>query len=233
MTDQAEFLRYGVYLAPSASLGVQGAAWLGWDVFQGTDVSQPAGLGVDLDGLTQRPRRYGFHATIKPPFQLADDATEADLRLALAKLVGGLLAIQIGALQPSWIGRFLALVPRDDDASLRPIADSVVAGLDRFRAPMTPEERVRRSHRGMSDVQQTYLERWGYPHVFDAFQCHLTLTGPVSKSQRGAVEHAARVHFADTLGTALPATELALVGESHNGRFRVIETFALGGPLPG
>ena len=36
--------------------------------------------------LTTEPRRYGFHATIKAPFRLAEDASPSDLSAALAEL---------------------------------------------------------------------------------------------------------------------------------------------------
>ena len=32
--------------------------------------------------------------------------------------------------------------------------------------------------------QQEFLETWGYPYVFDEFQFHMTLTGPVTEAAR-------------------------------------------------
>ncbi len=69
--------RYAVYFAPdpASPLTRFGASWLGYDVASGAPVAQPAVAGIAaerLRAITAEPRRYGFHATLKPPFALAE-----------------------------------------------------------------------------------------------------------------------------------------------------------------
>ncbi|CAN0604442.1 unnamed protein product, partial [Ectocarpus sp. 12 AP-2014] len=63
------FQRYAVYYLPDdADLAAFGAAWLGWDVEAGAMCPRPE---IDsLDEATATPQQYGFHGTLKPPFQL-------------------------------------------------------------------------------------------------------------------------------------------------------------------
>ena len=62
--------RVAVYYAPAADdpLWARGCTWLGRDPETGVELPQP-----DIDGIAAQvtePRRYGFHATLKPPMQL-------------------------------------------------------------------------------------------------------------------------------------------------------------------
>ena len=78
--------RYALYFAPDAEWWRRGSLWLGRDAASGQQLPQPAITGLDADvqwQLTRDARRYGFHATLKAPFQLADGLTEANLHQAL------------------------------------------------------------------------------------------------------------------------------------------------------
>ena len=91
-----------------------GAAWLGRDIESGHAVAQLPVSGFDagaLNALTAEPRRYGFHATLKPPFALAPGRTEAQLLDAVAHLANIDAAFALPSLRLAAIGRFLALVP--------------------------------------------------------------------------------------------------------------------------
>ncbi|MEM8849574.1 MAG: DUF1045 domain-containing protein [Pseudomonadota bacterium] len=207
--------RYAIYWLPGGSLGRVGADWLGWDVRAGRDAS---GAAPD----TERPRKYGFHATIKPPFRLADGMDEAGVTAASRGLAAGLAPAELGALAVTRLGRFLALTPDRNPASL---AGIVVAGLDRFRAPAPPEELARRRANGLSDTQEALLAAWGYPYVLEEFRMHLTLTGP---DPADATEARARDAFAPLTGPHVLDT-LSLVGEAADGRFHLIADLPLGG----
>ena len=68
--------RYALYAAPPGvtPLGACGTQWLGRDaessgVVSGFDVR--GFTKADIWNVTETPRRYGFHATLKPPFRLA------------------------------------------------------------------------------------------------------------------------------------------------------------------
>ena len=50
-----------------------GSGVLGYDCYTGSDLPRPADLDIDeadWRALTEEPRRYGFHATLKAPFGL-------------------------------------------------------------------------------------------------------------------------------------------------------------------
>ena len=81
-------LRYAIYFSPTADepLTRAAATWLGRDAFTGEEYPRTAEHGFsaeELDALTADPRRYGFHATLKAPFRLADGTNEAELLTAL------------------------------------------------------------------------------------------------------------------------------------------------------
>jgi len=81
MTD---FPRYAIYFvpAPDSDLYRFGAGMLGYDAFSGEDLPFPDSIVdavPDWHDLTHDPRKYGFHATLKAPFSLTPDKTEAEL----------------------------------------------------------------------------------------------------------------------------------------------------------
>jgi len=80
----ASFPRYAIYYvsAPGSALDRFGAELLGYDARSGEDVSFPDDVlhaVPDWHALTQDPRKYGFHATLKAPFPLAQGKSEAEL----------------------------------------------------------------------------------------------------------------------------------------------------------
>ena len=71
----ANSLRYAIYYAaaPGSELDRFGANLLGYDAWSGEDLPFPDGVAErmpDWRDLTQDPRKYGFHATLKAPLAL-------------------------------------------------------------------------------------------------------------------------------------------------------------------
>jgi hypothetical protein len=130
-----------------------------------------------LPDVTETPRRYGFHATIKPPFALADGTGADALADTLADLAHSLPPARADGLRLSRIGRFLALTPEGDSAKIDALAAAFVRDLDRFRAPATDADLARRRAAGLTPAQESHLLRWGYPYVMDEFRFHMTLSG--------------------------------------------------------
>lgn len=220
------FRRFAIYYLPSQpAFADKGAAWLGWDVQRGCTMEQPDLVGLSL--VTQTPRRYGFHATLKPPFRLAESADLAGLSRATADLANTLRPARCVGLQLSRMGRFLALTPQGDSAAVKDLAAHCVAQMDRFRAPLNKEDLARRMSPGLSDHHKALLQQWGYPHVMEAFRFHITLTSRLPKTALDHWEAAAQAHFAP-LPQPFDLDEIALVGEDAGGRFVQIERFPLG-----
>ncbi len=208
--------RYAVYWLPDGCLGKLGSEWLGWNARTGQ-----AHDGAVAD--TGSPRRYGFHATLKPPFRLTPGRTEEALRAALRDLAADLPSVSLGHLRAQRLGSFLALVP---EAQPMALAARTVEALDAFRAPAKAAELARRRATGLTPAQEALLDRWGYPYVMGEFRMHLTLSGS-TPSRRTEAEVAARLAPA----LARPATLdcLSLAGEDSLGRFHLIADFPLQG----
>lgn len=223
--------RYAVYVAPDADspLGRFGNAWLGFEPRSGADLPRPALTGLtesDIRRATAAPARYGFHATLKPPFALAEGTDVAALDAAVAALAAGLAAVDIPALRLAHIGRFLALVPDRPVAALDALAAECVTVLDRFRAPESPD-RVRQRRDGLTDRQAALLAQWGYPYVLDEFRFHLTLSGPLAADGRASVAAALDKALGDILAAPLPVRDLALFGDPGGGPFRLVKRYPL------
>ena len=78
--------RYALSFAPPGGLWRLGSEWLGRCAVTGQPAQPPridALTAEELRTLTAAPRRYGFHATLKAPFRLADGAAVADATPAL------------------------------------------------------------------------------------------------------------------------------------------------------
>lgn len=218
------YTRYGLYYTPSPGpFATAGANWLGWDIEKGEALGTP-----DLS-LVSHPRKYGFHATLKAPFALADGTTPQELENAVSALCATLSPVLLAGLEVSRLGAFLALTPLGDPSALKALAARCVTDLDRFRAPLTDAERQRKTRSKMTPELRQNLERWGYPHVMEAFRFHMTLTGPLDRSSRQAAAQAAKLHFATCLPTPFPITSLSLTAEAPDGMFHFIRRFDLAG----
>lgn len=219
-----KFVRYAVYYLPDdAGLARFGAAWLGWDAALGAPVAQPLGL----EAITRAPRRYGFHATFKAPFRLAEGRDPTDLVRAAALLAERLDPVTVAALVPGRLDGFLALVPEGDTGALDRLAFAVVRGLDGFRAMPTRDELDRRRQAGLSARQDALLLDWGYPYVAEEFRFHMTLTDRLEDAALDAA--LARAAGAlPPLARPFPVASIALMGEREDGQFRLIRRFPLG-----
>ncbi len=227
--------RYAIYYAPGAGtkLAGFGAQMLGYDAFTGDDV----GFGRDVvdetadwHDLTRDPRKYGFHATLKAPFVLADDASEARLREACARFADQARDTPVIAPVVRSLDGFTAVVPAEPSKPLNAFAQDCVETFDAFRAPLTPADRARRKPERLSARQVAQLDRWGYPYVMDDFRFHMTLTGRLPPERRDAVATLVQRRFAALDLATLAIDRIAVFRQdTPASRFRVIETFALRG----
>ncbi|KAI9549200.1 hypothetical protein GHT06_006613 [Daphnia sinensis] len=69
---------------------------------------------LNTHACTTDPRRYGWHATLKAPFTLANGQSLDALRTAMRELAKGLPAFDLPPLRVSTLGQFLALRPDGD-----------------------------------------------------------------------------------------------------------------------
>ena len=225
------FTRYAIYFAPPAEdeWAIFATSWLGWDMEAGREVPHPSIAGVDTTAATDVPRKYGLHATMKPPFHLHPERTVDDLKAACAQLAGTQRSVTLDGMEIARLGRFLALRPMGDEAALNALAAACVRDLDRFRAPASQAELERRRAARLTPEQDANLVQWGYPYVMDAFRFHITLSGKLDKTTLATVQMTLQSQLGPLLPTPFRIDNLALVGEAEDGRFHLVHRYALSG----
>ena len=188
-------IRYAVYFAPGKSSGWQhfGAHWLGRDEFDNQLLQQKVFgeiSSTQLEQLTQVPRRYGFHATLKAPFHLTAGVVESELKSRMATLASTLRPLSLGEMKTTTMGNFVALVPNTAVDGLHALATACVTDLDDLRAPLEASDLSRRQKEPLDARAMELLTRFGYPHVLERYQIHFTLTGPVTADEAARVTRA-------------------------------------------
>lgn len=187
--------RYAVYFAPDKYSPWRefGARWLGRDEYDNNPLPQPAMDGMAPQAfarITQEPRRYGFHATLKAPLRLAAGCDETGLMRRLNALAATLKPVALGPMRVAAIGDFVALVPDAEPAGLRALAAACVRELDDLRAPLSEADRARRRADLLDARGAELLDLYGYPHVMERFRFHMTLTGSVDAATAQGVMRA-------------------------------------------
>lgn len=226
-------MRYAIYFTPDRNhrLTEAAARWLGRDAFggeAGADAGEPGLSRAEIDARTVSARRYGFHATLKAPFVLAEGMTGEKLDRALAAHAAALEPVALD-LVLGQIDGFFALVPAARNPALHALADGVVRAFEPFRAPLAPADIVRRNPEALSSAGRQNLERWGYPYVFDEFRFHMTLTDRVFSEDARRVKAALDRRFAPILSEPIHLDALALFVEPEPGApFMVLALHALG-----
>jgi putative phosphonate metabolism protein len=226
--------RYALYWTPppGSVLAQLGESWLGRDAATDRILAQPALPGFTDDEimrLTAEPRRYGLHATLKPPFRLAAGHTEADLEASLAAFTGKQPSVRAAALRIRQLDGFLALTPETPSAAINGLAAQCVEAFDCFRAPPEAEELARRRQSKLTPTQEENLRRWGYPYVMEDFRFHITLSGTLERTTAQRLLPLLAAHFAPAMAEPLAIGEIALFIEFAPGApFRIIRHFSFG-----
>lgn len=221
------YKRFAVYFAPDAGpFAERAAAWLGREAKDACDVAHPD-LGVPLAEITKTPRKYAFHATVKPPFRLASGRTASGLHLDMGLLARRLEPVVLEGLELSQIAGFLALTPVGDNAAVNAMAAEVVAALDHLRAPSSAAEIAKRKPESLTHRQRHLLGEWGYPYVMEEFRFHMTLTDRLPPDLGPAYRQAAEGWFAPVLPKPLTIDSLCLFGEREDGAFELIHRYNL------
>ncbi len=226
-------MRAAIFFTPPADdpLTIAAAAWLGRDAFTGAAIPQPLvpGFGPhEIAALTAAPRRYGFHATLKAPFRLADGVTQDELVHALRGFAYDTPPVTLGALRIARLSAFFALVPDGDTAAVDALAEKAVRHFEPHRAPLTTEEIERRRPADLTPTQRENLVRWGYPYVFGDFRFHMTLTGPVPEARQPDLATPLAERFGPLLARPVHIDTLSLFIEPEpDADFRVRHTAAM------
>jgi len=222
-------MRYALYFAPAAAhpLWLAGNAWLGRDPEQDCLLALPAVPGFvpeQIAAITASPRRYGLHATLKAPFLLDEGRTEAELLTRLTDFCASHMAFDLPPLQVAALDDFIALRSSHRSQALHDLADTCVRHFDDFRAPPDAAELARRRPESLDVEARGRLVRWGYAHVFEGFEFHVSLTGAVASEVRDALLPWLTDYFASALAVPIAFDSLALYVESAPGaNFRLVQ----------
>jgi putative phosphonate metabolism protein len=189
--------RLALYWAPEADdpLHARASAWLGRDAATGAALPQPVVDGIDLAQVTADPRRYGLHATLKPPFRLRHGHAAA--RAEAAALAARIAPFDLPPLAVHDLDGFLALRETAPCPALHALADACVTALDDHREPPDAAEIARRRPERMTEAQRAHLDRWGYPYVFEEWRFHVTLTRRLAPEEKAVLLPAVTAFLGD------------------------------------
>lgn len=228
MTD-----RYAIFYAPAtdAALWQRAAQWLGRDPATGATpaVTIPGISRERLEAVTASARRYGFHATLKPPMALCAGTSRAELETALFRFAESRPPVPLGRLRPALLHGFLALVPTIPPAALQSFAADCVMTFEPFRAPLPGADRALRLRQAdLSRRQVELLDAYGYPYVMEEFQFHMTIADRLPAAEQPAVLSAAEGWFAPVANEEVLLDRLCLFHEPETGApFRRLADFPL------
>ncbi len=208
--------------------------WLGYDAATGQEAQQLCAPPLDraeFREITEHARHYGAHATLKAPFRLMPNCTERDLVQAVDKFASEQSAFPMPTLQLAHLSNFIALIPSRDDARINRIADDCTTRFDRFRAPLSDAEMARRLRDPLDALSLRLLASWGYPHVLERYQFHISLTGSLNgypqKTAKDVLQ-AAREVFEPVTGVPLHFDAICVFRQRcSNERFALIHRAGL------
>lgn len=182
-------MRYAIFFTPppATALSKFGAQVLGYDSNSGRDIDRPDhplfAAGQDPDPMAA-PRRYGFHATLKAPFRLKPGIEEDALFAVARDFARPRAPVDMGGLTVGALGGFIALQPKAPPPALGALANACVEAFEPCRAELTAAEMERRLSTPLTERQRSNLDSWGYPHVFEDFRFHMTLSGALDRTKR-------------------------------------------------
>lgn len=231
--------RYAIYFVPRhhTTLAAFGRSWFAFDpepdhadpLLDQLEPELALPEPLDRAALTETPRRYGLHLTLKAPFSLADDASVEDLQqtarlFAMTHPVAFMPQFRLGTCADC-----LALMPQTNPTDALDLAGACVEAFTPFRRPTTPDElEVRRKKDRLTPKQDGLLLRWGFPFVFDEARIALTLTVPLDETRRERVSAALEHLVAPLCRAPLPIEDICILMQADSGsEFRVINRFPL------
>ena len=176
--------RYAIYFAPDddSELGIFGATVLRRRALDASDWLNPD-LAVEFPQSSvwsdriQRPAHYGFHATIKAPFELSKGQSADKLIADLAEFCQSCQTISLQGMAPIRTSRYDALAFEQQPEALRQLASDCVITFEKYRAPLTEADIKRRDPTSLSASEIENMHRFGYPYILDDFNFHMTLSG--------------------------------------------------------
>lgn len=216
--------RYAIYYAPEpgSALDTFGETWLG---LRGADALSAA-IGKSstvtakrIAELTESPRRYGVHGTLKPPFELNPTNTPEDLVAVARVFTRSRAPIELPPLELAVIGKFIALTPVAESAALERLAAACVRAFEGYRTPLTKQQEDDYKLNKLTVHQEQMLEHWGYPYVMEEFRFHISLTDRIDDDkERDAVMDLLTTLAKPVVGQAIQIRDLVIFSQEAMGQ---------------
>ena len=211
-------MRVALYYAPPIDDPLHAAAstCLGRDTETNAPKRQPD--LPNIAAITEDARGYGFHATLKAPFRLAEGVHWNSFVEAVEHVAAGIRPFDLPPLAVQDLHGFLALRETQQSHALQALADLCVAGVDHLRAPLSEAELAKRRKNGQLPLaQEALLQRWGYTYVFGEFFFHMTLTRRLTAAEKELYLPAATDFFDPILEQPRRVTDIALFTQAAPG----------------
>lgn len=229
--DPSRFQRYAVYYAPStgSALHSLGVNLFGWDAHSGVfvDPTSHNTLPKCVTESIEKPKKYGLHGTLKPPFRFRQNVRYQNFRQTLAEAMEDHRSFTLPKFEVTILGSFCALTLVESSPALVALSATSVQAVDDFREPPDAQELERRRAVGLNETQEQNLKLWGYPYVMSEFRFHITLTGRLSPDDLSEAQQALSAYLADALDERHSINDVCIFGEAADGHFHLIERIAL------
>ncbi|OLP59460.1 hypothetical protein BJF93_12165 [Xaviernesmea oryzae] len=215
-------MRYAIGFTPSVCdpLTLAAAEWLGRNPYSDALCEQPHVSGISAQELafyTAVPRRFGFHAMLRPLFRLGDGVDEAALLNALLRFTSERAPLVLPRLSVRLRDHCFMLAPAAPSEEIRQLTAEVLECFEPYRAMLTDAEIERRDPDRLTATQFANLHRWGDPHVMDEHSFHMMVTGPVPFPSQLRIATALQAHFEAFCLRPLEISSLALFVEAGAG----------------
>lgn len=225
--------RYALFYAPEEDtpLARFGDGWLGRDAVNDRALPPPLLPGFTTDriaAITGVPAHYGFHATLKAPFRLRTGATADDLLVAVERFADERPPFAAPPPVLDSLAGFVAVRLSQPCAPFQTLADDAVVAFEGYRAAPNTTEMVRRRYPGLTERQETFLDRWGYAYVFEEWRFHMTLSCPLDDAERLRLIGALTPLLEPMAGTSLPVRSICLFVEEGGRPFRLLRRVPFG-----
>lgn len=227
-------MRYAIYFMPppQSPLWTFGSSAIGYDAVSCKTCAlpeHPVYADSRARNWVSEPARYGFHATLKAPFELRVGTSEQDLLAAARAFAANHETVILDRLVLSTVSdRFIALVEDQPNPTLAALADDCVRDFEPFRAPLSAADIARRLERPMSERRRANLDRWGYHLVFEDFRFHMTLTGSLDAATLAHLKSVLTSLYAEVDPRPFAVDAIAVFRQpSRDGPFHMLERFAL------
>ncbi len=222
--------RYAIYFTlPQTDPVYQTAIkWLGYDAYSGNKTNTDSKKLAKNRQYVSKAAKYGFHATLKPPFRLSQDKSEEQLIDELENFASSITAFTCKPLKIKSMTHFIALAPKNSCDQLDAFAAQCLKHFEPFRAQLTREEYQKRNPVLLSERQLRYLEQWGYPYVEDEFRFHMTLTDSMMEDEIKKIKKKLKQYFKEVLGKPLQINQLHIFRQDSTcSNFQIISSHNL------